>query len=217
MSKIIVSMFLTGLFFGSGPCLASCGPLLISYIAGTKKNIPKSILTYIIFSLSRISVYLVLSLAIFTLSQLTVTRLLGSFAKYIFILGGGIMVFLGALLAFGKKIAFPFSQSLYNKMLGRDKKSILLLGLVIGLLPCAPLLAIFSYIGLVSRTWSASLLYALSFGVGTFISPLILLAILAGLIPRMLEGKKTVYYSIFSFICGLIIIFLGLQLIRGAF
>jgi sulfite exporter TauE/SafE len=91
------------------------------------------------------------------------------------------------------------------------------LGLIIGLLPCAPLLAVFSYLGLVSRTWWHNLLYSLSFGLGTLLSPLLLLAGLTGLIPRFLQGKKELYYKIFSFISGLIIIFLGLQLAKRAF
>jgi len=217
MEKIIASLFLTGLLFGCGPCIASCGPFLISYIAGTKKDIPESIIAYVLFSSARILVYLILSLAIFFLSQFVVSKLLGDFSKYLLISGGGIMVLLGVFLALGKKLEFPFSQSLYKNILERDKKSIALLGLIIGLLPCAPLLAVLSYVGLISRTWVLSLLYALSFGIGTFISPLILLVILAGLIPRMLTDKKRVYYSIFSFICGLVVIFLGAQLIRRAF
>jgi len=210
-------MFLTGLLFGSGPCIASCGPFLISYIAATRKDIPRGIMTYILFSCARISVYLLLSLAIFFLSQFLVSKLLGDFAKYIMISGGLIMILLGVSLVLGKKLEFPFSQSLCRNILERDKKSIVSLGIIIGLLPCAPLLAIFSYVGLISRTWFSSLLYALSFGIGTLVSPLILLVILAGLIPRMLMDKKTVYYSIFTFICGLVIILLGAQLIKRAF
>ncbi len=126
------------------------------------------------------------------------------------------MAVMGIFLALGKRLELTFWQPLYKRILERDRKSIVILGLIIGLLPCAPLLAIFSYIGLVSRLWSSNLLYTLSFGLGTFISPLLLLVIFAGLIPRFLAHTRAVYSSIFNFICGLVILFLGLNLIIRA-
>lgn len=217
MNKIILSLFLAGLLFGSGPCVASCGPFIITYIAGTKKNITRGIMVYLLFSSARIFVYAALSLAIFFLSRLAIERLLGSLYKYVLISGGGFMIIIGVFLAFGKKFEFHFLQSLYKNLLERDKKSVVVAGLIIGLLPCAPLLSVLSYVGLISRTWASSLLYSLAFGIGTFVSPLILLAILAGIIPRVLLDKKAAYYPIFTFICGFIIIFLGIQLIMKAF
>lgn len=215
MNKIIPSLFLCGLLFGSGPCLASCGPILISYIAATKKNILKGLVVYVLFSLARISVYLLLGVAIFSLGRFTLERLLGDFSRYIFIIGGGFIVLIGVLTAGGKRLEIKPLNFLHRNILERDKKSVVIVGLIVGLLPCVPLLAILSYVGLVSKSWLQSLFYSLSFGLGTFVSPLILLAILAGVIPQWFQDKK--YYSVFRFICGMIIIFLGLQLIYRAF
>jgi len=217
VNKIIISLFLTGLLFGSGPCIASCGPFLITYIAGTKKSISKGVMVYILFSVARISVYVALSLGIFFLSRFAMEKILGGLYKYVLILGGAFIITIGLFLAFGRRLEFSFWQSWHKNILERDKKSIVAVGLVIGLLPCAPLLAILSYVGLVSRTWVSSLLYSFAFGIGTFVSPLVLLAILAGLIPHLFLQKKAIYSSIFSLICGLIIIFLGIQLILRAF
>ena len=217
MIKIILSLFLLGLSFGCGPCIAACGPILISYVVGTKKNIFKGLDVYILFSLARIFVYVVLSLVVFFLGRFTLDRLLGSFSKYIFIVGGAFIVLVGILTALGKRLEFKPWQFLQRNIIECDKKSIVLLGLIIGLLPCAPLLATLSYVGLISKTWTNSLLYSLYFGIGTFVSPLILLTMLAGSIPTFLVDKKESYHKIFSFICGLIIIFLGLELIGRAF
>lgn len=217
MNKIVVTLFLSGLLFGSGPCIASCGPILISYIVGTKKSILKGLVVYILFSLSRISVYLVLGVLIFFLGNFLLERFLHNFSKYILTLGGAFIILVGILMAWGRRLEFKPWQFLEKNIIGHDKKSMLALGLVTGLLPCAPLLVILSYVGLVSKSWFESLLYSFSFGLGTFISPLILLVILAGLIPKFLVDKKNLYTQIFSFICGLMIIFLGLQLIRKAF
>ena len=216
MLKIIVSLFISGILFGSGPCLASCGPILISYIAGTKKEPIKGLLVYVLFSLSRISVYVLLSLGIFFLGKFTMDRFLGSFSKYLLIIGGVFIIIMGLLIISGKRWESGICCYLYKNVLEHDKKSIAILGVIIGLLPCAPLLVLFSYIGLVSKTWVSSLFYSLAFGMGTFFSPLLLLAIASGFITRLFKNQIIPFQRILSFLCGLIIILLGAQLIyRG--
>jgi sulfite exporter TauE/SafE len=217
MNKIIISLFLTGLLFGSGPCVASCGPFLITYVAGTKKNVARAVIVYFLFSVARISVYAGLGLGVFFLSRFAVDSMLSSLHRYVFVSGGAFIIAIGLFMTLGKRLKFGFWHAWRKNILEHDKKSVLLAGLIIGLLPCAPLLSVLAYVGLVSRTWDASLIYSLSFGVGTLASPLILLTVLAGLIPRILLEKKAEYYPVFSFICGAIIIFLGAQLILRAF
>ncbi len=217
MSKIIISLFLTGLLFGSGPCIATCGPFLVTYIAGANKGIVKGIMLYVLFSLARVITYVLLSLAIFFLSRIAVENLLGGISRYILISGGALIAVIGLFMVFGKKLEFGFWQPLHRVLFERDKKSIFTVGLIMGLLPCAPLLSVLSYVGLVSRTWQSSFFYSLSFGIGTFLSPLILLIFIAGMIPQFFSGRKSAYYQVFSFVCGLIIVFLGIQLIVRAF
>ena len=117
----------------------------------------------------------------------------------------------------GKKKEKGFCAVLCRRFLEKDKKSIIIFGLIIGLIPCAPLLAAFSYMGLISKDWFTSLTYSFFFGLGTLISPLLVLAGLAGVIPRILADKQAVYGRIFNFICGGILVLLGLQLIRRVF
>ncbi|MDD5154892.1 MAG: hypothetical protein PHF11_00175, partial [Candidatus Omnitrophica bacterium] len=69
---------------------------------------------------------------------------------------------------------------------------------------------------LVSKTWAQALVYCLAFGLGTVISPLLVLAVLSGLIPRFLLKQKEAYYKVVAFICGLIMVFLGINLILFA-
>jgi len=215
MNKIAISFFILGLSFGAGPCMASCGPLLISYIAGAKKGILKSLMAYILFSLARICVYLILSLLVFILGKFVIERFISEYSRYLFIGAGAFLVLIGALMALDKNLNLRFCGFLREHTLARDKKSIITLGLITGLLPCAPLLAVFSYIILVSKGYPETLLYSFSFGIGTFVSPLIFLVIAAGLIPKYLIGSK--YERAFSFICGLVIIFLGVQLAGKGF
>lgn len=197
---------------GLGPCLASCGPLLVSYTAGTQKNVSKSIWAYLIFSLGRIAVYAVLGVGIFFFGQL-INRLSEEYLRYIFILGGIFIGCIGILMAIG--LDFKACRTIRTFFLTKDALTIFILGLVMGLLPCLPLLSALSYIGLISKSWYISLSYSLAFGLGTLLSPLFLISALSGLIPRINIGNEK-FYKIISVICGFVIVFLGVQLvIRG--
>lgn len=204
MIKTAVTVFLLGFTFGSGLCLASCGPILISYLASARKNPLKSFLYYVLFSLSRVSVYIILSLLIFFLGKLIVGSFMEHFSRYVLLLGGGFIVLIGALTALGKSWKY-------------HKHNIVIMGLVIGLLPCAPLIAVLSYIALVAKTWMHSLIYSILFGIGTFLSPLIILTMLTGFVSRVLPDKEKSVSKIFGYICGFILVFLGLQLMGRGF
>lgn len=215
MIKVIIGTFILGLSFGSGPCLYSCGPLLISYIIGTRKNISESLVTYFVFSLSRVLVYMVLGVAVFLFGRFSVETRLGGFLRYIYWLGGAFVVLLGTATVLGKDIHFKICK-FFNAQAGGVKNAALL-GLVIGALPCVPLLVMFSYIGFVSRTWVHSLVYSFAFGLGTVVSVLLLAAVAAGFIPGVIIRKSQAWGRAFSIISGLVMVFLGIYLISRGF
>lgn len=214
MINIAAGMFISGVFFGSGPCVASCGPVLISYVAGTKRNILAGLRVYAIFSASRILVYCILSVLIFIFGSVTLEHSLDRYYPYLIFLAGVFLIMMGILMVLGQRLEYRVCQFLGKNFLERDTKSVILMGLVMGLAPCAPLLGILSYIGLVSKSWLSSLLYGFLFGVGTSISPLIILTVLAAWLPQSLSSKQLNYSRIFNIICGIILVFLGAALIR---
>jgi len=215
--KILLSLFVLGFSFGFGPCLASCGPILISYIAGNKKNALKSLWVYLLFSSARIFVYCLLGLLIYFLGRFFTEHLLKGLSRYIYIAGGVFIVVVGVLTALGKRLENKPCRFLKKNLLEYDKKSIFIFGFIVALLPCAPLLVLLSYIGLIAKSWVFSLLYSLIFGLGTLASPLLALVFLASFISRLVMPEQKIYGQIFSFICGMVIIYLGIQLlIRGA-
>lgn len=217
MYRIITSLFISGLVLGSGPCLATCGPLLISYVAGTQKNIIRSIGAYLLFSLSRISVYAVLGLFVFFFGQAISKYIFThSSQKYIFLCAGLFIVIIGCLIAIGRNPGNKFCRRVQGFFLKKDAKTIFIFGLIIGIIPCLPLLSVLSYVGLASKTWRDSLVYSLSFGLGTIISPLFAIVALAGFIPKIIMSNRVIS-NIFNAICGLIIIYLGERLIMRAF
>jgi len=234
--KIVFTLFISGLLLGSGPCLATCGPILISYVAATKQSPKQSILVWLLFSLSRICIYLILSVSIFLLGEFLVRQNLIYIARYVYLVGGIIIILIGALTIIKDSIgvnricsmifrrmnptSFSATKPLGDtEVCGVNKRLFkmqpIALGLIMGLLPCAPLLAVLSYIGLKSFAWHWCVLYSLVFGIGTLISPLTLLVLGAGFIPKILFNKPKIYRSL-RLICGSIIVFFGIQLIFQA-
>lgn len=213
MNKLLLSFFILGFTFGIGPCLVSCGPLLFCYIAGTHKCIARSAWAYLIFSFSRILVYLVLGFFIFRLQELA-QHLFGAWGRYFFLFGGIFISVIGILMAIGQEN--KFCHRLKKIFINQDTKTLVLFGLILGFLPCAPLVSVLSYVALIARNWADSLLYSLFFGLGTAVSPLLLLVIFGAIFPKfMVKFKKFMRY--FNYFCAAIVIILGIQLARRFF
>lgn len=196
--------------------MAACGPLLLAYVAGTRKNVFNGIGAYLLFSLSRVFVYLVLGALFFLLGRLIFEKL-SFFYRPILIAAGAFVILLGALMLLGKSIDLAPCKFLQRNILEKDRKSVIILGLIIGILPCAPLVTILTYAGLIARNAFENLLYISAFGLGTCLSPLLIFMALAGLLPGFLKNVENKYVKLFNIICGLIIIIIGLQLIRRVF
>lgn len=217
MLKFMFVMFLSGLLFGSGPCLVSCGPVLLTYIIGTEKNVKKSLLAYLLFSTSRIFVYVLLSLLIYFLGKFTLEGFLGNWSRFYAVAAGAVLILIGLLLLKSFKIKFNCWQSLKHNLVEKDGKSLLLLGLITGLLPCGPLLGILSYIALVSKSWDTSILLSMSFGIGTLLSPLVVLVLLAGFMQKFLKEQSEKINNIINIVCAVILIYCGTSLILMRF
>jgi len=84
-----------------------------------------------------------------------------------------------------------------------------------GAIPCAPLLALLFEITVISKTPLQGMLYAFSFGVGTFVSGLIVIAGLSGVISWLpAKFLKTNFSTkLFRLICAMFLILLGVNLI----
>ncbi len=215
MLKIGLSLFLTGLFLGAGPCLISCGPFLVSFIAGNKKSFKESLWICLVFSLTRLFAYLVLGVIAGLFSQTVISGIYEKgLARWLFIGAGVFVSVIGLLMIIGKYPQIKICQVLKKSLLSKDTKSIAIFGLIIGFLPCAPLLGILAYVALISKSIARAVFYCFSFGVGTLISPLILMALCASAIAKLVGSQERVF-SIFQKICGVIILFLGLQLFRN--
>ena len=207
-------MFVSGFLFASGPCLASCGPLLISYIAGTEKDISRAFIFYSLFSFSKTAVYLVLGLGVYFLGSFAREYL---FSGYVSLFGGLFIGICGAVIILGKQLRFPFLRLLGKIFAQGQIKNPVIFGLIYGLLPCLPFFTVLSYSGLVSHNWAEALLYTFCFGLGTYFSPLLLLSIFSGTLPGFLKNAGGKYLIILRVLCGLVIVFFGVQMAMKGF
>lgn len=217
MLKMMGSLFLTGLVLGSGPCLLSCGPLLLSYIAAAKKTFRQSLRIYLVFSITRLVVYMALGAVAGFLGEWVLRRFFESrHLSWFFFLFGIFLIFLAVLVLFDRKgerggLCRPVMLKCTQGAGGLGTE--IGFGLLIALSPCAPLLAVIGYIGLISDHWFKGLSYMASFGLGTVVSPLILLAGFSGWIIQLIErrGRFVFFVRVFG---ALVLLALGLSLLK---
>ncbi len=202
---------------GAGPCLISCGPVLISYIAGTKRSALQGLQSWFIFSLSRFSVTVFLGFIAGIAGA-------GLFSRFYYGIPGSIIWFvtgifissLGILIFFGIHTKFRVCGFLNRSLIQHDTKSLITLGILTGVLPCVPLIGVISYITMTSTHYTHGILMSAAFGLGAAISPLALLAMAAGAIPKL---KLLQYHGaliVFQKICGLVLFFLGAHVVVNA-
>ncbi len=222
-----LQIFGIGFTFGiAGPCLLSCAPVLITYIAGSKTCLPasdvravrqecqaevfKDILTFLS---GRLLAYILLG-ALAGLSGALLKKFTGSsLAIYLEPLAGAVTVLFAIIILTGKSGASCECPTASGKRLNFG--GILAFGFLIGLSPCAPLLALLFNITLMSRGLLDGAFYAFFFGLGTFLSGLITIGVIAGIltrIPAVFIRSKTAI-TIFKTVCALLLLALGLGMI----
>jgi sulfite exporter TauE/SafE len=192
----ILQAITLGFLYGIGPCTLSCAPLVVPLIMATAKNSKHGIWLSLVFSFGRVLSYMFLGALTgflgYILIQLISKKILGIF-----------LILLGVLLFF----------KIQNKCILKSKiritgSSIALgTGFVYGLAPCQPLIAL---MGLTATSSSAftGLLMGLAFGIGTIVSPIIVLGFFSGWFAKQKEFKEIIPYvsGIFLIVIGLIYI-----------
>lgn len=198
----ILYLTLQGFFFGFGPCLLTCAPIVLPY-AGTKKTWKEGFFAVLSFSLGRLAVYMILG------------GLFGYFGAFIlkFYYASGVyyyiqtilsvaLISVGAAVLLGREINFRFCKA--------GEGNMAVLGVLVGMSPCIPLIGILLEIALLSDNFLAGFAYSFFFGIGTVISPLLLLGAVIPLVGGRINPKL---FKIFTYLCGAMLILAGVFLI----
>lgn len=209
-----LQIFGIGFSFGiAGPCFLACTPVLITYIASSSRKWPEVFKDILVFLSGRLFAYVILGL-LAGLSGILLRKFTSSnFSSHFQTLAGAVTIFFAILILAYRNNNERACPAIHSKIFNFG--GLFVFGFLIGLSPCAPLLALLLNIALMSKNAFDGMLYALSFGLGTFLSGLITVGIIAGFltrIPAALIKSKTVSL-IFKVICALLLAALGLKLI----
>jgi hypothetical protein len=192
----ILQAITLGFLYGIGPCTLSCAPLVVPLIMATAKNSKQGIWLSLIFSFGRVLSYMLLGALTgflgYILIKLISKKVLGVF-----------LILIGVLLFF----------KIQNRCILKSKIKItsfsiaLGTGFVYGLAPCQPLLGLMALTA-ASSSAITGLLMGLAFGIGTIISPIIILGFFSGWFAKQKEFKNIIPYvsGVFLIIMGLIYI-----------
>ena len=185
----LLKMFAAGMAMGNGPCLFFCAPVVLPCIAGMPgieedaSRWKTGLKLAVVFSLSRLFSYSVLGLMSVVLYRF-VFETLGAYGRYLNWILGVLVVLLGTvyLISSGRGI---FGHGTFcglwdTKISGSSVPSMVIFGMLVGFSPCPPLLGSLTYIAATAGDPTGGLLLGFSFGLGTLLSPLILLGMLTG-------------------------------------
>lgn len=209
MKENLLFLFISGLVLGSGPCIGFCAPILAGYVAAYKTSFKKAAVSYLVFSAAKLLSYVIIGAlcAIFA-------NILNSvfFEKYIY----GISIILGVFVLFiGLSILLP-KQALFGRYCSflhtGHIKNVGVLGFLAGFSPCLPFLGILNYIIMVSNSPIQPIMYTFAFGLGTAISPILLLVAFSGKLAGDFSKYK-LWGTIIKFISAFVLLFFGAKII----
>jgi len=208
-----LQIFGIGFTFGiAGPCLLICTPVMVAYAAAGHRDWFQTLSHIFVFLTGRLFAYMVLGylagLSGTVLRHFTDSNLAIFFKP----LGGAVSIAFGIMLLTYKEHAdcphAKFNKSIYGIT------SLFLLGFSIGVVPCAPLVAVLFNIVLLSKCAADGLAYAFSFGMGTLLSGMIVISALTGIakwIPAKLF-RSGAGNLIFRAICSALLILFGIRM-----
>lgn len=208
--KEIIKFFIAGITLGSGPCLLICLPILLPYITAKGTDLKTGLKLTIIFSLSRLISYSLLGL-LSVLAFKAVSSILGPQGEWIKFIAGIFIVIIGLTYFIGK-IPHISCRFLHKYLIDKSNWNMFILGLLIGFSPCPPLVAILTYLACMAKDVFWGFIGGFSFGLGTFISPLIPAGAAAGLFSYNIKQSPRIFLII-RIICSLVLIYFGIRLI----
>jgi sulfite exporter TauE/SafE len=207
-----LKLLTAGIGMGWGPCLAFCGPVLLPYIAATRGGWREGLRMSAMFSLGRLLGLAILG-GLASVAFVSINRFFPPHrSAYLYLAMAISIVLVGVLVVLGKGFELPLHRTFRKHVVdGGGGAVTALLGFLIGISPCVPLVAILTYIACTATNVFQGVAYALCFGIGTIV-PVMVLGPLVGLLPEKVF-KSSRHLRVFRMVCGGILILFGLQLL----
>ncbi|MDO9573049.1 MAG: sulfite exporter TauE/SafE family protein [Candidatus Omnitrophota bacterium] len=217
----LIKIFIAGITLGNGPCLFTCLPIVLPYISGLPQldagpsGWKTGLKLTAIFSISRLFAYSLLGF-LSVIFYRFIFGLIGPRNIYLQLILGIFIMLIGLFYLLNVNQNFilgnPLCSFLRAKLVGKSKFNMVFLGLLIGFFPCAPLLAILTYIAATAKNSLWGFLAGFSFGLGTLATPLIPLGTLAGLFVDKIKKFSGAIIAI-RLLSAAILIYFGVRLI----
>jgi len=208
----IIQLFLIGLTSSFSACLVFCSPLIVGYIGTTRRGWSSGLKAVSLILASRLAGFIILGLLAAMAGRLLLDWLIGA-KSILFALGGLFIVSLGVIIIVSHEARNPFCRIAGKIKSVSTPGDLILLGLVMAILPCAPHLVLLGFVALSATSIFQGMALAAAFGIGASISPLILGAV-SGELSRITLSKGWITAA-FRIFCGGLIIAVGLQLLIG--
>lgn len=209
MKENLLFLFISGLVLGSGPCIGFCAPILAGYVAAYKTSFKKAVASYLVFSAAKLLSYMIIGALCGVFSGLLNSELFFKYSNYINFILGVFVLFIGLSILIPKQ-AF---LSRYCSFLHTGHiKNVGVLGFLAGFSPCLPLLGILDYIIVVSNSPVQPIIYTFAFGLGTAISPILLLVAFSGKLAGDIS-KYRFWVRVLKFGSVAILLFFGARII----
>ncbi|MBP7088842.1 MAG: sulfite exporter TauE/SafE family protein [Candidatus Omnitrophica bacterium] len=209
MRENLYYLFLSGLILGSSSCLSICAPVLISYTVIYKRSLKESLHSYFLFSSGKLIGYMILGIISAIGVKILNSPSLINYLNFIYLLLALFIVIIGISMILDQNPNFSKNCNWLHK---GNIRNVGVLGLLIGLSPCLPLLGILNYVVIISSTVFKAVFFTLVFGVGTVLSPLILGIVFSAKLGRWLCENKHIK-RILKITSGTILIILGGKII----
>ena len=214
ISNPYIGSFAIGLIYGLGVCTASCLPIVAGYIAGIGAGFRKGVRVTLIFNSGRVLGYALIGLLIGLLSGLITLvdpNVLSPFQIYSSIIFGAITVAIGGSMLL--KSRKPHECNIQGADMPQASKigrfgfdfGAFTLGLSRGLIICPPLVSLLLLYALPFSSPAGTMTLAILFGLGTTISPLLVL----GGVTGWLLNKAPLFRKWISLAGAAVLIVLG--------
>ncbi len=198
---IIFFPFSFGILSSIGICLASCTPILVSYLISTQKGSGRFLGQIVFFVLVRAITFILTMAIVFIIGDLA-REFIERHAFLLRIIGGSFISVVGLLIFFNKHSNLRFFKT--------KSKGLFLLALLFGVKPCLPHIAMWSYVLVAAEDVHQSVMVAAAFSLGENITPIAIGFLGGRVVFRYFRGR---FYRIATKVAGAVIFILGIVFI----
>ncbi len=199
------SLFMTGSLFGLTICSFSCMPIVCTVVMGTKRGFKSGFWSALVFCAGRVGGYTVVGI-VCGLTGKAAEKILS--LDYIVIAAGIVFVLTGVSIFFSRRKCHKQDIVFDNR---GGKLQLSTIGLVTGMIPCAPYTAVMAGAA-ASGSFVVGGFSAFCFGLGTSLSPLLLIGGGAGWFSKKIVEKVPDLDGKIRKITGVLIILMGIKM-----